>query len=57
MTSVNRDKGIGKSIPKMYILLKSNDYIKSYGHLSMIFLIFNDLLPNMVMSCDTNSLF
>ena len=41
----------------MYVLLKSNDQVKNYGHLNMIFLFCNDLLPNMVKSRDPDNLF
>ena len=35
---IYQSKGLSKSFQKMYVLLKSNDQIKSYGHLSMIYL-------------------
>ena len=48
---------LSKGLAEMYVFLKSSDQIKSYGHLSMIFLFFNDLLPSIVMSRNTNNLF
>ena len=54
---VHHSKGLGKSFLKMYVLIKSSDQNKSYENLSMIFLFFTDLLSNMTMSRDTDSLF
>ena len=54
---IYHSKGLSKSFPKMYVLLKSSGKIKSYWHSSMIFLFFNDLLPNMFMSRDADSLY
>ena len=54
---IHHSKGVGKGFPGMYVLLIVSYLIKRYGHLSMIFLFFNDLLPNMVMSRDIFCLF
>ena len=54
---IYHSKGLGKSFPKMFVLLKSSASIKNYHHFSIIFLFLNDLLPNMIMSRDTDSSF
>ena len=50
---IYHSKGIGKSYPKMYLLLNLSHCVKSYGHFCQILVLFyDDRLPNMVMSRD-----
>ena len=54
---IYHSKALGKSFSKINVLLKSSDWVKSYGNLSTIFLSFNYFLPNMVMSRDADRVF